>query len=64
MYTDGMASEQQRIQLVQWSHDNNIDHPDTLPENCCEFYVLGRIPDHVYPLTVDEPFSNAEVERI
>jgi hypothetical protein len=63
-YTGGMASEHQRCQSVQWSHDNKIANPDTLPGNCCEFYVLGRIPEHMYPLTVEEPFSNKEVERV
>jgi hypothetical protein len=48
---------------VKWSHENKINNPDLLQENCLEFYVLGRVPDHVYLLIVEEPFTNKEVER-
>jgi hypothetical protein len=58
-----LASEQQRILSVQWSHDNDIHYPDTLLENCCEFYVLGRTNPSVDPLIVEEPSTNVEVER-
>jgi hypothetical protein len=57
-HTGGMASEHQRYQSLQWSHKNKINNPDLLQENCLEFYVVGRVPDHVYPLIVEEPFTN------
>jgi hypothetical protein len=62
-YIGGLASEEQRILSVQWSYNNDIHYPDTLLENCCEFYVLSRTLPHVYRLRVEEPFTNAEVEH-
>jgi hypothetical protein len=61
MFTGGMALERQHHLLKTWFADHKDIRP--LPTGHVEIFALGRIPDHVYPLEVEEPLTNHVIEQ-
>jgi hypothetical protein len=61
MFTGGMASERQRQLLKVWFASRKDIQP--LPTGHLEIFALGRVPNHIYPLEVETPFTNKVVEQ-
>jgi hypothetical protein len=50
-------------QIYIKKYTKNIKNILPLPDNCVEIFVLGRVPNHAYPLEVKEPLTNHAIEQ-
>jgi hypothetical protein len=61
MFTGGMAFERQRQLRKTWFAGHHDIQP--LPDGHVEIFALGPVPNHVYPLVVETPFTNHVAEQ-